>query len=148
MTSVVQATNMYGITKHAVIALSEVLWRDLREAGAPIGVTALCPGTIATNLFHGSRNRPSALTDAGGNISASGAELRERMHLVLAGGMPPSEVADKVVTAVRQGDGLYLLTDHEWDDQVNARHEAISASAVLPPGGRPPCRPRASHLPG
>src|SRR5215469_18112236 len=41
MTSVVQATNMYGITKHAVIALSEVLSNDLRQIGAPIGVTAL-----------------------------------------------------------------------------------------------------------
>ena len=53
------------------------------------------------------------------------------MHLVLAAGMPPSEVAAKVVTKVR-GDSLYLLTDHEWDDQVIARHEAIIASAVGP----------------
>jgi NAD(P)-dependent dehydrogenase (short-subunit alcohol dehydrogenase family) len=129
MTSVVQAANMYGITKHAVIALSETLWNDLRKAGANIGVTALCPGTIATNLFHGSRNRPPVLTDAGGNISSDGAELRERMHAVLAAGMPPAEVASRLVTAIRGG-GLYLLTDHEWDDQVIARHEAIIASAV------------------
>jgi NAD(P)-dependent dehydrogenase (short-subunit alcohol dehydrogenase family) len=134
MTSVVQATNMYGITKHATIALSEVLWSDLRKAGAPIGVTALCPGTIATNLFYGSRNRPDALRDDGGNISADGKELRDRMHLVLAAGMPPSEVADKVVTKVR-GAGLYLLTDHEWDDQVISRHGAIIASAVGPRPG-------------
>jgi short-subunit dehydrogenase len=120
---------MYGITKHAVIALSEVLWNDLRNAGANIGVTALCPGMIATNLFHGSRNRPAALTDEGGNISADGAELRERMHATLAGGMPPTEVANRLVAAIRGG-GLYLLTDHEWDDQVIARHEAIIASAV------------------
>jgi NAD(P)-dependent dehydrogenase (short-subunit alcohol dehydrogenase family) len=129
MTSVVQAANMYGITKHAVIALSETLWNDLRKAGANIGVTALCPGTIATNLFHGSRNRPPVLTDDGGNISSDGAELRERMHAVLAAGMPPAEVASRLVTAIRGG-GLYLLTDHEWDDQVIARHEAIIASAV------------------
>ncbi|MBO0802493.1 MAG: SDR family NAD(P)-dependent oxidoreductase [Nocardiopsaceae bacterium] len=131
MTSVVQATNMYGITKHAVIALSEVLWHDLREAGAPIGVTALCPGTIATNLFHGSRNRPIELTDDGGNISDTGKELREHMHGVLAAGMPPSEVAGKLVAAIR-GDGLYLLTDHEWDPQIIERHEAIMAGAVGP----------------
>jgi NAD(P)-dependent dehydrogenase (short-subunit alcohol dehydrogenase family) len=135
MTSVVQATNMYGITKHAVIALSEVLHADLVKAGAPIGVTALCPGTIATNLFHGSRNRPSTLTDSGGNISASGKEIREQMHGVLAAGMPPSEVASKLVAAIRGG-GLYLLTDHEWDAQVLSRHEAIMAGAVGPiPGG-------------
>jgi short-subunit dehydrogenase len=129
MTSVVQAANMYGITKHAVIALSEVLWNDLRKAGANIGVTALCPGTIATNLFHGSRNRPASLTDDAGNISADGKELREQMHAVLAAGMPPSEVAERLVTAIR-GDGLYLLTDTEWNDQVIARHQAIIASAV------------------
>jgi NAD(P)-dependent dehydrogenase (short-subunit alcohol dehydrogenase family) len=131
MTSVVQATNMYGITKHAVIALSEVLWHNLREASAPIGVTALCPGTIATNLFHGSRNRPTTMTDPGGNMSEAGKEVRERMHGVLAAGMPPSEVADKLVTAIR-GDGLYLLTDHEWDPQIVSRHEAIMAAAVGP----------------
>jgi len=134
MTSVVQAANMYGITKHATIALSEVLWSDLRQAGAPIGVTALCPGTIATNLFRGSRNRPAALTDAGGNVSPEGKELRDRMHLVLAAGMPPAEVADKVVAKVR-GDGLYLLTDHEWDDQIAARNEAIAAGTVGPKPG-------------
>jgi len=132
MTSVVQATNMYGITKHAVLALSEVLHSDLRKAGAPIGVTALCPGTIATNLFHGSRNRPPALTDSGGNISAEGKDLRAHMHGVLAAGMPPSEVAAKLVAAIRGGDGLYLLTDHEWDPQIVTRHEAIMAGAVGP----------------
>jgi NAD(P)-dependent dehydrogenase (short-subunit alcohol dehydrogenase family) len=131
MTSVVTASNMYGITKHAVIALSEVLQADLRKAGAPIGVTALCPGTIATNLFHGSRNRPAELTDSGGNISADGKELRERMHATLAAGMPPAEVADKLVTAIRGG-GLYLLTDHEWDEQIIRRHESILAGAVGP----------------
>jgi len=135
MTSVTAATNMYGITKHATIALSEVLWSDLRDIAAPIGVTALCPGTIATNLFRGSRNRPASLTDEGGGISAAGSALRMRMHLVLAAGMPPSEVAGKVVDKVRaagrhDGAGLYLLTDHEWDEQVITRHEAIIASVV------------------
>ncbi|HTU72347.1 MAG TPA: SDR family NAD(P)-dependent oxidoreductase [Trebonia sp.] len=135
MTSVTAATNMYGITKHATIALSEVLWDDLRRIGAPIGVTALCPGTIATNLFRGSRNRPAALTDEGGGISAEGRQLRDRMHLVLAAGMPPAEVAARVVDRVRAGvraedPGPYLLTDHDWDAQVIARHQAIIASVA------------------
>ena len=130
MTSVVTATNMYGITKHATLALTEVLAADLKEAGANIGVTGLCPGIIATNLFRGSRNRPSVLTNEGG-MSSSGAALRDQMHATLSKGMPPSEVADKLVTAVRE-DALYLLTDHEWDSRVVARHEAIMAGAVGP----------------
>jgi NAD(P)-dependent dehydrogenase (short-subunit alcohol dehydrogenase family) len=133
MTAVVAAGNMYGITKHAVLALSEVLDADLRARGAAIGVTALCPGTIATNLFRGSRNRPEALRNEveppGGR---QGAELRDRMHAVLAAGMPPSVVAERLLQGIRDR-ALYLLTDHEWDDRVRARHEAIERGAVGEP---------------
>jgi NAD(P)-dependent dehydrogenase (short-subunit alcohol dehydrogenase family) len=130
MTSVIAAGNMYGICKHAILALTEVLAADLKAAGAPIGATGLCPGIIATNLFHGSRNRPQAQTNDSG-MSSSGAALRESMHATLSKGMPPAEVADKLVTAVREN-ALYLLTDHEWDSRVAARHEAIMAGAVGP----------------
>lgn len=130
MTSVIAAGNMYGVCKHAILALTEVLAADLAAAGARIGATGLCPGIIATNLFHGSRNRPDSLANEGG-MSSSGAELRERMHATLSKGMPPSQVADKLVTAVREN-ALYLLTDHEWDSRIEARHAAIMAGAVGP----------------
>jgi NAD(P)-dependent dehydrogenase (short-subunit alcohol dehydrogenase family) len=130
MTAVITPGNMYGITKHAVLALSEVLNADLRARDAKIGVTALCPGTIATNLFHGDRNRPTELKNEVETPGADrGREIRERMHAVLAEGMSPDEVAEKVVDAVRR-DAPYLLTDHDWDERVIARHEAILAGAV------------------
>ena len=132
MTAVTSAANMYGITKHGVLALSEVLYADLRSRNAPIGVTALCPGTVATNLFLGSRNRPSGLRNEQETPGAkAGRELRERMHATLAASMPPAEVADKLVDAIRRG-ALYLLTDHEWDERVQQRHDAIMAGAVDP----------------
>ena len=139
MTSVVSAANMYSITKHAVLALTEVLAADLRKQNAPIGVTALCPGIIATNLFRGSRNRPAALREDDGNDHAgasgrdqvAGDEQRERMHAMLATGMPPAEVADKLVDAIRRG-APYLLTDHAWDDRIIQRHESILAGALGP----------------
>ncbi|MGH3252724.1 MAG: SDR family NAD(P)-dependent oxidoreductase [Trebonia sp.] len=130
MTSVIAASNMYGICKHAILAMTEVLAADLQAAGASIGATGLCPGIIATNLFHGSRNRPTALANDSG-MSSSGASLRDHMHAALSKGMPPSEVAELLVTAVRENQ-LYLLTDHEWDTRVIARHDAILAGAVGP----------------
>lgn len=166
MTAVVSAGNMYAITKHAVLALTEVLALDLARRDAPIGVTALCPGIIATNLFRGSRNRPAALREdddvsahdaadatdthrpggAGGADSGSvqaaglpadrdaqaGRETRERMHAMLAGGMPPAEVAAKLVDAVRAGT-RYQLTDHDWDPRILERHESIMTGATGPP---------------
>jgi NAD(P)-dependent dehydrogenase (short-subunit alcohol dehydrogenase family) len=131
MTSVIAAGNMYGICKHAILAMTEVLAADLQKAGANIGATGLCPGIIATNLFHGSRNRPDALTNESGKMSSAGASLRDHMHAALSKGMPPSEVADLLVTAVRKNK-QYLLTDHEWDTRIIARHEAILAGAVGP----------------
>ena len=130
MTSVIAATNMYGICKHAILAMTEVLNADLEAAGANVAATGLCPGIIATNLFHGSRNRQAELSNDGG-MSASGSDLRDHMHAVLSKGMPPSEVANLVVTAVREKKP-YLLTDHEWDNRIVARHEAILAGAVGP----------------
>ncbi|HET6503774.1 MAG TPA: SDR family NAD(P)-dependent oxidoreductase [Amycolatopsis sp.] len=130
MTAVITPGNMYGITKHAVMALTEVLNADLRARGAKIGVTALCPGTIATNLFHGSRNRPADLRNEVETPGArDGRDLRERMHATLSQGMSPDEVADKVADAVRRN-APYLLTDHDWDELVIKRHEAIMAGAV------------------
>ncbi len=148
MTAVVSAGNMYSITKHAVLALTEVLALDLARRDAPIGVTALCPGIIATNLFRGSRNRPARLreedldADGAGTVLAAGLppdrdaraghETRERMHATLAAGMPPAEVAAKLVDAVRAG-ARYLLTDHDWDPRIQERHESIMAGATGPP---------------
>jgi NAD(P)-dependent dehydrogenase (short-subunit alcohol dehydrogenase family) len=135
MTALTRAGNMYGITKHAVLALTEVLDSDLRARDARIGVTALCPGIIATNLFRGSRNRPAGLRNTGETEGArQGRELRERMHATLSEGMPPDEVAGKLTDAIRGG-ALYLLTDHDWDDRVRERHEAIMAGAVPGRGG-------------
>jgi NAD(P)-dependent dehydrogenase (short-subunit alcohol dehydrogenase family) len=130
MTSVIAASNMYGVCKHAILALTEVLAADLQAAGANIGATGLCPGIIATNLFRGSRNRPTALTNEGG-MSPSGASLRDHMHATLSKGMPAPAVADLLLTAVRENK-LYLLTDHEWDTRITARNEAILDGAVGP----------------
>jgi len=144
MTAVVSAGNMYAITKHAVLALTEVLAADLAKRDAPIGVTALCPGIIATNLFRGSRNRPAALREDDADAQTAraaglppdrdaqaGREVRERMHATLAAGMPPAEVAAQLVNAVRAGT-RYLLTDHDWDPRIQARHESVMAGAAGP----------------
>ncbi|MGH3304786.1 MAG: hypothetical protein ACRDOK_24580, partial [Streptosporangiaceae bacterium] len=62
----------------------------------------------------------------------AGLETRVRMHAMLAGGMPPANVAAKLVDAVRAGT-RYLLTDHDWDPRILERHESIMAKATGPP---------------
>jgi NAD(P)-dependent dehydrogenase (short-subunit alcohol dehydrogenase family) len=121
MTSVVRATNMYGVTKHAVLALTEVAYAQLRERGARVGISALCPGIIATRLFLGSRNRPAELrNERPPSGAAEGEELRRRMHERLSAGMPPADVAEILVRGIRE-ERLYILTDREWDERIQAR---------------------------
>lgn len=125
MTSLVKAGNMYGIAKHAVLGLTETLDADLRARGAKVGVTALCPGIIATRLFQGSRNRPEELKNEVPTPGAeAGQELRARMHERLSQGMAPSQVAEILFDAIKEG-RLYVLTDHDWDDQIVARNNEI-----------------------
>jgi NAD(P)-dependent dehydrogenase (short-subunit alcohol dehydrogenase family) len=125
MTSVVQASNMYGIAKQAIFALTETIYGQLRQQNAKVGVTALCPGIIATRLFQGSRNRPTELqNDVPGEGASQGEELRRTMHQRLSQGMPPAEVAEILLQAVRS-DQLYVLTDHDWDDAIHSRLDNI-----------------------
>ncbi len=125
MTAVVRATNMYAITKQAVLAYSETVYGHLRERGARVGISVLCPGIVATQLFLGSRNRPRELrNEQEPPGAAEGAELRRRMHQRLAAGMPPAEVAEILVRAVRE-ERFYVLTDHEWDESIRRRTEDV-----------------------
>jgi NAD(P)-dependent dehydrogenase (short-subunit alcohol dehydrogenase family) len=94
--------SVYDVTKHAVVALSESMYKEFLVTGAAIGVSVVCPGLINTNIMRSSRNRPPNLTEEGkhGPMSqAFGQNLEDR----LATGYPPSQVADEVVQGIREG---------------------------------------------
>jgi NAD(P)-dependent dehydrogenase (short-subunit alcohol dehydrogenase family) len=94
--------SVYDVTKHGVVALSESLYKEMQVAGAPIGVSVVCPGLIQTNIMRSSRNRPPALAEAG--KAGPGAEtFGQALADRLAGGYPPSEVAEQVVQGIREG---------------------------------------------
>jgi len=136
--------SIYSVTKHAVTRLSEGLLHDLRAAGSPIGVSALCPGMIATQIVSAGRNRPEHLRN-----EAEPTEEAQRMWAAmqerfLADGMPPAEVADMVVDAIHT-DRFYVLTHPDMiKPLVEARMAAILgdddppvAPMVQMMGGRP-----------
>jgi NAD(P)-dependent dehydrogenase (short-subunit alcohol dehydrogenase family) len=126
--------SIYGVTKHAVTRLTEGLWYDLRAANAPIGVSVLCPGLIATNIMSSGRNRPSELQNEGVTPTPEMQQRLQTMQRVFAeNGMPPSEVAEIVFDAIRT-DRFYVLTHPEQEKEtVKARFEAILDEASPPP---------------
>jgi NAD(P)-dependent dehydrogenase (short-subunit alcohol dehydrogenase family) len=97
-----QFMSVYDVTKHGVVALSESMYKELTVTGAPIGVSVVCPGLIDTKIMRSSRNRPESLAEEGKTgpmAQAFGQALSDR----LAGGYPPSEVAEQVVAGIREG---------------------------------------------
>jgi NAD(P)-dependent dehydrogenase (short-subunit alcohol dehydrogenase family) len=135
-TAIVPGSNIYSVTKHAVLAYSEAVYAQLKQSGAKVGISALCPGTVNTNLFYGGRNRPDELRNPGETPDAEpGAEARTMLRGVLAQSIPPAHVAEIVVDAIRS-ERFYVLTDEEWSETSRLRQEAILS------GGLPPQRRR------
>jgi NAD(P)-dependent dehydrogenase (short-subunit alcohol dehydrogenase family) len=125
---------LYSATKAAVVAMSEVLFHELRDAGVPIGVSVLCPGLVNTNILRSLRNRPEDATETG-----EGA-IPEESHVFFALGTDPLDVADRVLHAVERDD-FYVLTNEAGRPDIAARMQAMvelgqpprpSAGSIMP----------------
>ena len=70
---------IYNVAKHGVVTLSETLYFDLLLREAPIGVSVLCPGFVATRIIDADRNRPADTARAKGRArSGRGRDARRR----------------------------------------------------------------------
>lgn len=115
-------SGVYGATKHAVVSMSESLYRDFELAGAKLGVTCLCPSGVNTNIVTAVRNRPSALRDPD-ELQWPQEALAQRRQRD-AQGTQPEDVAELVLQAVREN-RFYVLTSHGSDEIIRDKMEAI-----------------------
>jgi len=111
----------YNVTKHAVVALSESLYHDLRLRGSPVGVSVLCPAYVPTGIADSERNRPRELLNPGKNPSKEEALLRKA---VASGKLSADDVARAVVAAVKE-ERFYVLTHPRIKGAIRARMEDI-----------------------
>lgn len=115
----------YGVSKHAVVALTETLYNDLKARGAKVGASVLCPGMVSTNIFDAERNRPVALK---GDAAATSNDMLAIGKAMLAKGKQPAEIADIVFESIGK-EALYILPHPAWDDFLKGRFEAILGRA-------------------
>ena len=126
------ALGPYGISKHAIVALSETLHFQLQAQGARVGVSVLCPGAVRTRFGSSARNRPSSY----GPATASGTaeqQSTERFDQLSAAGADPAEVAAILVDGIRSS-RFYILTSQNRNDAISRRGAEIVA-------GGPPAPP-------
>lgn len=92
---------VYDASKHACLALSEALYRDLVIRQTKVSASVLCPGAVMTNIFAAERNRPHEF---------GGAEEPPEVGATAFPGdsYPPEEMANQVFDAIR-ADRFYVL---------------------------------------
>jgi NAD(P)-dependent dehydrogenase (short-subunit alcohol dehydrogenase family) len=119
----------YDATKHAVVAISEDLYRAMKVAGLPVGVSVLCPGWVRTGIADADRNWPDGLGEV--PPPAVTAEVTvPHVRRAIDEGMAPAAVADLVADAVVAG-RFWVLTDPQFTEILLRRWQGIA-------GGRDP----------
>ncbi|HVH06816.1 MAG TPA: SDR family NAD(P)-dependent oxidoreductase [Myxococcota bacterium] len=119
-------TGAYTMSKHAVLALSETLYHELRGRGAKVGVSALCPEAIATGIGHSERVRPPHLSRKTGEADGPEFALVESaIRTTIAKGLAPARIAERVVAAIREERFYVLPEDDPWLAACEVRSEDI-----------------------
>ncbi|SAK55215.1 SDR family oxidoreductase [Caballeronia ptereochthonis] len=114
------AMGVYNASKHAVVALTETLYHDLRLAGAStIGVSLLCPAFVPTGIADAERSRPEALANDAPHTASQKLAARQLTRAVESGKLSARDVAELTFDAVREG-RFYVIT-----------HPGIMASVQL-----------------
>jgi len=115
---------IYDATKHAVVAISEDLYRAMDVAMLPIGVSVLCPGWVRTSIAQADRNWPEKL----GEVPpwAATAEVMEpHLQRAVDEGMAPAAVADLVADAIA-AERFWVFTDPHFTQLALDRWQRIA----------------------
>ena len=125
MAGLINAPNMgvYNVSKHAVVAMSETLYQDLRLVTEQIGASVLCPFFVPTGITASDRNRPGSL--AAGRPTKSqliGKAMNDRA--VGRGKLSAADIARYVFDAV-DANRFYIFSHPKALSSVHTRLEDV-----------------------
>lgn len=114
----------YGAAKHAMVRVTEALHAGLKQVGAPIGVTMLCPGLVRTQIYEAERLRPAALADHERPVES--ADLDAMRDDLYRNALGPEEAAAIAFDAIAE-DRFYAFTTDAFDAAIRDRADSILA---------------------
>lgn len=106
----------YCVAKYGVVALAEVLRREMREHG--IGVSVLCPMRVQTNIGDSQRNRQS---EYGGPRAAAEVEDQSEENRNMAGRVIPVESVAALTVDAIEAERLYIFPHAEARVSIQRR---------------------------
>jgi len=132
MAGLLTAPNMgiYNVSKHAVVALTETLYQDLKLVNDRISASVLCPYFVPTGITQSHRNRPANQAHEKPTPSQLiGQAMSDKA--VHSGKVSAVEVAQMVFDAVGQ-DQFYIYSHPQALGNVQSRMQAIVAQENPP----------------
>ncbi len=115
---------IYNVTKHAVVTLSETLYRELAATNPKVKVSVLCPSWVVTDLVDADRNRPPEMQNPEREKTPQEEAIEQAVRGFVESGISTEQVAEAVVNAIRE-EKLHILTHPEILGAVRARMEDI-----------------------
>jgi NAD(P)-dependent dehydrogenase (short-subunit alcohol dehydrogenase family) len=127
MAGLLNAPNMgiYGVSKHAVVSLSESLYQDLALVTDQISASVLCPFFVPTGISQSHRNRPEELKVPGAKPTQSqliGQAMSDKA--VGSGKVTAAEVAQMVFNAIAANQ-FYIYSHPKAIGSVQTRMEDV-----------------------
>lgn len=114
---------IYNVTKHAVVALTETLYQDLKLVSDQISASVLCPYFVPTGISQSHRNRPEQLK-AGKPTKSQLIGQAMSDKAVGSGKVSAADVAKMVFDAMAH-DHFYIYSHPKALGNVQHRMEAI-----------------------
>ncbi|WP_250509022.1 SDR family oxidoreductase [Caballeronia sp. GACF4] len=119
------AMGVYNASKHAVVAMTETLYHDLRLAHASVGVSLLCPAFVPTGIADSERARPGALVNDEEMTASQKLAARQLAKAVEHGKLSARDVAELTFDAIR-ANRFYVVTHPNIMPSVQLRLDDIA----------------------
>ena len=116
---------IYNVSKHAVVALTETLYQDLRLVSTQLSASVLCPYFVPTAINQ-------SFQDLGDELTASQIISKQMLDkAVTSGKVSAHDVATKVFDAIRN-DQFYIYSHPQSLGNVQKRMQSIIENAQPP----------------
>ena len=125
---------IYGLSKHAIVSLTETLSIELEAIGAKLKVSVVCPGWVSTRIVYGDIHRPDKLQNPQEEqiVDTRNQDIFMKIDfdieeaLKLSPAITPARAAEIILKEVKD-EKLYILThkDDLMRGQVKERFDEI-----------------------
>jgi NAD(P)-dependent dehydrogenase (short-subunit alcohol dehydrogenase family) len=116
---------VYNASKHAVVALTETLYHDLKIVGGRVDCSLLCPAFVPTGIANAERARPEGLRNDEALTASQRMAGKQLTKAVESGKLSAAQVAELTFDAVRER-RFYVLTHPKILASVQLRFDDVT----------------------